>query len=375
MALPDFDIARITTERHAARSVRKRRVSWLGSLIVGWTILALMLSWTVARPQQHATTSVPTPRSIDSADSFNENVFANNFDVAWSGVSNVLLALPGSNLTGRLYLPSTWTSATPAVVLMHGCKGLWSLGQPWPDRPDAIAQSAIERWGLELSRNGYIALAIDSFTSRTPLGIASADYQNQCQGELFEGSVDPYVTRVGDIDFGIAWLRSRLNIAATTPIAAIGWSEGAESVLVRAAETDRLEDTSLYQTPADEAEALRAAVAFYPGCGSNLGFNRTTESFWRPHRDLKLNHAELDPLNVHCASRADTALTVYGSEPDSGHWIDWTLYADAHHSFDTSPTLEWPDRPCSLGDALDADVCAQRSADIDSLAFLTQRLH
>src|SRR5262245_53396575 len=98
MAWPDFDIARIMTERHAARAVRKRRVSWLGSLIAGWTILALMLSWTVARPQQHATTSVPAPISIDSSGSFNENVFANNFDVAWSGVSNVMLGLPGSNL-------------------------------------------------------------------------------------------------------------------------------------------------------------------------------------------------------------------------------------------------------------------------------------
>ena len=303
-----------------------------------------------------------------------EEVFADAFDATWSGVSNVFLQLPESSLTGRLYLPSQWTSATPVAVLMHGCKGMWSLGRPWPESPEAVAQSAIERWGLELSRNGYVALAIDSFTLRTPSGVSPDVFQNQCQGDVFEGRVDPYVTRVADIDLGIRWLRYRLGMAETTPVAAIGWSEGAESVLVRAAETFRQQDTSLYESPADETHALRAAVAFYPGCGGNLGFNIQAYSFWRPHRDLRLNHAALDPLSANCASRAETALTAYSSGPGSGHWVDWVLYEDAHHSFDTSPTSEWPNDTCSPGDTRDADECAQRSADIDSLEFLTQRL-
>ena len=310
-----------------------------------------------------------------------DGIFSDAFDSGWTGASNVRLEVPGElTLTGRLFLPPQWSSETPVLVLAHGCKGMWSFGEPWPDTPDAVAQSAIERWGLELSRRGYVALAIDSFTPRTPVGVSPAAYQNQCNGDAFEGSVDPYTTRVRDIDIGLGWIRYRLGIPGTSRIAAIGWSEGAESVLVRAAETGREQDTSLYAEGADAPGALSAAVVFYPGCGANLGFDLDpfvdgSDSFWRPHRDLRMNHASRDPLSANCAGRVETAQSVYGAQPQTGHWVDWTLYPDASHSFDSNGSTDWPSAACEPG-GMDGspDECAQRAADIDSLAFLSARL-
>jgi dienelactone hydrolase len=360
------------------------RRSRLGGLVSVWTLIGVLLSFARGPDDAEAQQRLVEPGEGISeirTPASDAGIFSNAFDDAWTGVSNVQLQMPGASvLRGRLFLPPVWSTDTSAVVMAHGCKGMWSSGRPWPETPDAVAQSAIERWGLELSRNGYVALAIDSFSSRTPPGVSATDYQNQCQGDPFEGSVDPYVTRVQDIDLGIAWMRYRLGIASTSAVAAIGWSQGAESVLVRAAETDRLRDESLYRDAGNEVHALRAAVVFYPGCGADLGFepgpfSGGSNSFWRPHRDLRMNHGSLDPLSGNCETRAHVAQTVYGSMPETGHWMDWNLYPGARHSFDTASSADWPTAACLPAEVgSDPDGCAQRDADIDSLDFLIDRL-
>lgn len=222
-------------------------------------------------------------------------------------VQNIRIDLPdGSSLPARLYGPAEPNGAI--VLMMHGCSGQWSQGEPW-----TVAQGAIEKWGVKLAQSGYFALAIDSYTSRTPAGVDPRDFQQQCAGDVHEGAVDPYATRVADMDIGIAWLRYHLGIAATARIGALGWSQGAQSVLVRSAETYAHEDVSRFDEPTDEATAQLASVAFYPGCGTNLGFidgSGVGTSYWRPHRDLRLNHGGADPLHASCADRAEIAIST-----------------------------------------------------------------
>lgn len=297
-------------------------------------------------------------------------LFASAFDDGFlAQVQNVRIELPdGSGLPARLYGPTEPNGA--AVVMMHGCSGQWSQGEPW-----TVAQGAIEKWGVKLAQSGYFALAIDSYTSRTPAGVDPRDFQQQCAGDVHEGAVDSYTTRVGDMDIGIAWLRSHLGTTATARIGALGWSQGAQSVIVRSAETHAHANVSRFDEPMDEVTAQLASVVFYPGCGTNLGFvegSGVSSSYWRPHRDLRLNHGGADPLHASCSDRADIAVGAYDSVPGSGHAVAYVEYPNAHHSFDGAIT-EWPATLCDP-DASPSDFCAASDADISSLEFLSGRL-
>lgn len=299
-----------------------------------------------------------------------QGVFASSFD---DGLLAQTRNLPidlanGLSLPARLYGPVQPNGA--AVVMTHGCSGMWRHDEPW-----TVAQGAIEKWGQELARNGYFALAIDSYTSRAPAGVDPRDFQRQCSGDVHDGAVDPYTTRVEDMDEAIAWLRYRLGIAATSRLGALGWSQGAQSVLVRSAETYVDQNVSRFDDSADETTSLLASVAFYPGCGTHLGFvegSGVESSFWRPHRDLRLNHGGADPLHASCAQRSEIAVGTYGSVPESGHAVWYIEYPNAHHSFDGAIT-EWPATRCAPGTP-PSDICAASDADISSLEFLSARL-
>lgn len=312
----------------------------------------------------------PSHESNPVAGEIADPLFAHSFDEGLAGgIRNIGIDLPaGFHLAGRLYGPAAPNGA--AVVMMHGCSGLWSDGQP-----DTVAQAAIEKWGAELARTGYFALAIDSYSARTPPGIDPAAFQRQCTGDVYEGAVDPYTTRVDDMDAGVAWLRYRLGIASTQRIAALGWSQGAQSVLVRSAETYRDIDASRFDAPQAETAAQIASIAFYPGCGTRLGFvdGDLASSYWRPHRDIRINHGGADPLHDACAQRAAIAQASYASVPDSGHWVDYVEYPGANHSFDAA-IPDWPTTRCAP-DAPASDLCAAIDADIDSMEFLSARMH
>ena len=308
-----------------------------------------------------ATHSVADPTEGLFIDSFEEGLALD--------ARNIRIDLPGgAYLPGRLYVPAQ--SAGAAVVMVHGCSGLWSDGLPW-----TIAQGAIERWGWKLAESGYLAIAIDSYTSRTPELVDPLDFQTQCTGDTYAGAVDPYTTRVADMDTAIAWLRYHFGPKATNHLGALGWSQGGQSVLVRSAETYRDANVPRFVDAADEATAQIASVVFYPGCGTFLGFIdefAIEDSYWRPHRDLVINHGGDDPLHVSCSKRAEIAVAGYDATSDSGHWARYIEYPNARHSFDNAID-EWPDAPCSANATPD-DACAARKADITSFEFLSTRL-
>lgn len=309
------------------------------------------------------------PQASPEAES-GDALYEDSFDAGYLGrVINIHVVLPdGIQLPGRLFSPASPSGA--AVIMVHGCAGLWSGGEPW-----TVAQAAIEKWGNKLAESGHFALAIDSYTSRTPAGVDPRDFQRQCTGDVHEAAVDPYTTRVADMDGTVAWLRRSLGESATARIAALGWSQGGQAVLVRSAETYRETNVSRFVEAGAESTAQIASVVFYPGCGTRLGFvedGSLDGSFWRPHHDLRMNHGGGDPLHTSCDDRVSAAIDAYDSSPESGHWVDYFVYPNAKHSFDGA-LADWPAAKCAP-DAPATDECAAANADIDSLEFLTSRL-
>lgn len=294
-----------------------------------------------------------------------------------------------ANLLARVYKPANPVSGMPGAVLMHGCSGMWSNSAPpavtctssgCTVEQSKVAQSHIEKWGRQLASQGYWAIAMDSFTTR------DSGTQNQCGGT---GPVNPYTTRVGDFYTGKDHLLDTFD-AAPHGVAVIGWSQGAESALVASAETPRGEDTTYCSMGVAECDARiedrpAAAVVFYPGCGADLGFGYVKGTgtaaspedagFFRPDIPVRWNHGNADttvPVGA-CQARVDAAIADYGSD------ITLDVYAGAAHSFDintgTTNAQRWafPTTSCTaaeLADSNNADLCARRDADIESMAFL-----
>lgn len=277
---------------------------------------------------------------------------------------------PGDELDGRLYLPDPLPANPPAIIMMHGCSGLWSESDP----ESGIAQRHIEKWGLELAAQGYVVLAVDSYTTRTPASIPAdhvLDYQVQCSGSTWAGDVDPYTERVDDIQAAQDYLIAEHDVNVDA-LGLLGWSQGAQSVMVAMAATPRTSNVA-YVDPPDYA----AAVTFYPGCGPALkyGFSYSTndDGYWRPGNPMRLHHGSSDSLFTDCRERALNARSNYGAGTGSADELFWIEYAGVGHSFDHVGTTAFPTSKCSAVELVDSTKkaeCAMRDADIDSLGFL-----
>jgi dienelactone hydrolase len=280
--------------------------------------------------------------------------------VTFTGPSGT--GLESGLLSGVIYRPANYTSSSnfPAVVMMHGCGGMWSNRDPKAMNSNGTPnlQNHIEKWGWKLASEGIVALAVDSYTRRKPSPtVPDSDWQNQCNGETYGGAVDPYTTRV--LDARAAWNYlagdSRINAAR---IGMLGWSQGGQAVMVESAETSRTNNT-----PRTTATPFSVSVVFYPGCGSDLGFGSPSSSYWRPSHDFRMNLAELDPLRANCETRdsiADSLTSVT---------VLRITYDDANHGFD-STSQTWPSSSCTGS----GDTCAMQGADINSWIFFRDRL-
>jgi dienelactone hydrolase len=140
-------------------------------------------------------------------------------------------------LSGVIYRPGGYDAATAsrysAVVMMHGCSGIWServVGNKNPDGTPNL-QKNIEKWGIKLAESNVVALAVDSFTPRQPSDVASSEeWQNQCSDNAgrYAGAVDPYTERVHDARAAWEFLNAMPEIDSTR-IGLLGWSHGAQS--------------------------------------------------------------------------------------------------------------------------------------------------
>lgn len=140
---------------------------------------------------------------------------------------------PGATgIRGYLTRPKG-AGAFPAVVLLHSCLGL-------PSDRQSIG-SMLADWG-------YVALFVDDFASR---GLGDT-----CAVDFPEGLADAY---------GALAFIARLPYVDKTRIAVVGFSQGADTALQLAS----LRPTAAFAIQPDLA--FKAAAAFYPPCGNQLG--------------------------------------------------------------------------------------------------------
>ncbi|MEZ4452277.1 MAG: dienelactone hydrolase family protein [Nannocystaceae bacterium] len=279
---------------------------------------------------------------------------------------NVTFDGPGVDevLDGRAYVPDALGEHPPAVIPLHGCGGMWS-----DDDPSKGGVREIERWGRELAAQGYVVLAVDSYGGRETGDATWLEFQYQCNGTAYAGEVDPYTTRVDDIEAARQYLIDEYDIDVDGGVGLLGWSQGAQSVMIAMAATSKDSNVAYTGTP-----TYAGAVAFYPGCGSLLGFGLTStkDGYWRPRSPMRLHHGTADSYEPTCKRRATNAINNYASGPTSTHALTWAEYAGVGHHFDNQGSTDFPAAKCDAVELATPGMeatCAMRDADVDSLAF------
>jgi dienelactone hydrolase len=213
---------------------------------------------------------------------------------------------PPVKLTGRLYRPETKPSDTaakhPAMILMHGCSGLWMVEGPMNTRE--------VDWAERFAKMGIVALVVDSFT---PRGV-----KNMCSPDTFQEKV--YDARPLDAYGAMAYLQT-LDYVAKDKIGLMGWSQGGGAVLL----TTRADSES---RPAELPHGdFFAAVAMYPGSCHQSVF-RTTWTTPVPMLVLIGGKDVWTPADP-CRALTGTAAT-FGSD------VRFEIFPTAYHDFD------WP---------------------------------
>jgi dienelactone hydrolase len=250
--------------------------------------------------------------------------FAAPVDISFTTRQNI-------TLTGKLYLPAASSRLVPAVVLMHGCAGIFSHSDPTKGLALAFTE-----WGERLSNAGYIALLVDSFSARHMP-------QNQC-GNGNEG-VSEVTDRPYDA-YGASKFLTTAYSARIDParIALLGWSHGASSTI-----------SAISTTMAGESGTpFKAGFALYPGCGLYGAFGGIRTSTYTSYAPLHILHGGADPLYTvgYCAARIHNAINL-GSA-----LMDMVVYPGAQHGFDRARKAgaKWTQADVDAKAAADAHV-------------------
>ncbi len=253
----------------------------------------------------------------------------------------------GQALTGFVFSDPTAPQRNAAVVMMHGCAGVWSNGIESTDaQPSIKALSHIhKRWGESLAKAGYTGLLVDSFTPRRLF--------NECNNG--SAGLNEATVRPKDALAGRAWLLANGHVTADR-IALLGWSNGASAVM---ATMDTTNEGSAGSKPFSEA------FAFYPGCGLINEFggdaSTTAKTTWLPYAPVTIHHAATDPLYTagRCDNRVSVAQTL-GAGSATGNAVAMTVYSSARHSFDQVDIGKAIGAPYTQADK-DAQIAADAS--------------
>ncbi len=237
----------------------------------------------------------------------------------------------GIVITAKLYKP-TGDGPFPAVVMMHGCSGMFSNSNP----ASGVGSSFTE-WGNRLVDAGYVGLLVDSFSPRSAP-------QNQCGTSV----TSPVADRPYDAYAAYDYLTNQTYI--TDSIGLLGWSAGGSSAMA----------TMVYS--ASVQADYSAAIIFYAGCGLNNAFNGLTNSTWKPYAPVRFFHGTADATTTYtsCQTRVNRAVTL-GASVANGNPTDITLYTNAHHTFDQAKQVG--------GDFTQVDVDAKIDADQKAMTF------
>jgi len=190
---------------------------------------------------------------------------------------------------------------SPAVVLLHGCGGLFTKSGKVKSRETA--------WSKILHNEGWAVLLPDSFGSR--------GYGSLCQTKV--RPVKPELQRPFDAMGALTYLAGIPEIDAKR-IALLGWSNGAMTGL------HTVRDGAEAATPAGNVD-FKTAVVFYPGC---IALNKSFPDY-RPRVPTLIQHGELDDwtLAKPCRNLVEK-VNARGDSPPMA--ID--VYPGAYHDFD-----------------------------------------
>ncbi len=198
-------------------------------------------------------------------------------------------------------LPGTWYAAAaatpgPALVLMHGCGAAYDRRGRLADRYTELA--------ARLNAMGVHALVTDSLT---PRGEKELCTQRTGQRQVTQ------LQRRRDALSALQWLAAQPGVDAKR-IGLLGWSNGGSTVL--AALNRRHPEVAA--APVQPS----LAVAFYPGCESEL------KRGFEPTAPLLMLLGELDDWTPAAPCKALAAAITQGPA------VQWEAYANAYHGFD-----------------------------------------
>lgn len=210
---------------------------------------------------------------------------------------------PDVELSGILFEPAAPArrgERRPAVVLMHGCSGMFTPSDRLPARN--------RDWAERFAGRGFVALNVDSFT---PRGIRTV-----CEIKVSERPAQPWETRVADAYAALDWLVRRADVDPKNMLA-VGWSHGGSTVMgiVRPEALGRRAN----------GPRFRAAIAFYPGCVQPLrakGYQATMP--------VLILQGELDDW-----SPAEPCIELTKKLENSRFPPAIIVYPGAHHGFDS----------------------------------------
>lgn len=243
----------------------------------------------------------------------------------------------GLMLSGQVFTPTGAAPAVgrPAVVMLHGCAGLY-----YTNAQGQVSISSIYReWADRLTAAGYVALLVDSFGPRNA--------GNQCGNGAGTG-VSEIFDRPADALAGRNFLAAGGYGVNAARIGLLGWSHGASTVLSTLATRKPVEYT--VDNPLAAGAPFRVGVAFYPGGGlsdsrcyqkRNDGstttscWNGIALSVWDSYTPLAIHHGTADTTTLlsYVSTRVTRAQASAG-----GASVALTTYTDAVHSFDDPNT-------------------------------------
>ncbi len=192
------------------------------------------------------------------------------------------------------------SSKKPAVVLLHGCGGLY-------DRKGGLSSRYIEYVGV-LHSVGMHALVLDSLTTRGE--------KELCTQKIGQRRITQ-VDRRQDALSALAWLAAQPQVD-TSKLGLLGWSHGGSTVLAAT--------NASHPAVREASHTATFAVAYYPGCSAD------TQRGYQTHaRLLMLLGASDDWTPAEPCERLGETAT--GVRPEV------VSYPGAFHGFDGTAAL------------------------------------